>query len=367
MRTSVRHLLIGVGVVTLLAGCGGSHVPTGMTGAHQYAGSDAALTAPRSIARTEQQDHGRSWMLPEAKLAKKLLYVSDLSTYDVLVYNYKTGAQVGKLTGLESPSGQCVDKAGNVWIVSTGADVVTEFARGGTVALATLNTDPEPSGCSVDPTTGNLAVAGAGSIDVFAQARGVPKAYQNTLCHPFWSPGYDSAGNLYAEALLDGSAKPRGGHSRSYPDPLACELPHGGKALRGVDFNGFNLGFPAGVMWDGKYLTLADQDYQLEGQSAIYRVTEDAAGNLTAIGHTLLADTCDGTDAQVPQPFIVGTKNTPVNTTQGSTVVGANILCPSGGAGPKFDYWRYPAGGNPRFALQPPPGQPVGSSVSIAP
>jgi hypothetical protein len=121
-------------------------------------------------------------------------------------------------------------------------------------------------------------------------------------------------------------------------------------------------------MWDGKYLTLTDQDYLGQGETAIYRVTENASGKLTAVGHTLLSDGCDGNNnAQVPQPFIVGMKNTPVNTTEGNTVVGPNILCGSNGSGSVFDYWKYPAGGNPTFSLQPPPKQPVGESVSIAP
>ena len=363
---SLRHHVIGIGVATLLAGCGGSHVPIGAAGVQQYSSDSIAMTAPRYAVRSKQPDHGRSWMSPDAKRAKKLLYVSDWATEDVFVYDYKNGALMGKLTGLHSPYGQCVDKKGDVWIISY-AGSVTEYAHGGTKPLKTLTTDEQPVGCSVDPTTGNLAVAGFVKIYVFAHARREPRVYQSPVCYPFWSPGYDNAGNLYVEALLYGSMKPFGGHAEQYSDPLACELPRGGTSLRGVQFIGFNVYYPGSVMWDGKYLTLTDQDYMAQGETAIHRVTEDASGNLTEVGHTILSDDCDGNEAQVPQPFIVGTKNTPVNTTEGRTVVGGNLLCGSNGSVPKFDYWAYPGGGNPTFSLQASPKQPMGESVSIAP
>ncbi len=365
---SLRYYVIGIGLATLLAGCGGSHVPIGSATIQANPVSDSIAGVPElNVVRSKQPDHGRSWMTPDAKRAKKLLYVSDWGTEDVFVYDYKTGVLVGTLTNLESPYGQCVDKKGDVWIVSNAGGYIVKYARGGTEPLKKLTTDQQPVGCSVDPTTGNLAVASFSRIDVFAHDGSAPQVYQSEFCYPFWAPGYDKAGNLYVEALLYGSTKPFGGRSEQYSDPLACELPRGGTSLRPVQFNQFNIYFPGSVMWDGKHLTLTDQDYMAQGETAIHRVTEDASGNLTEVGHTILSDGCNGNEAQVPQPFIVGTKNTPVNTTEGNAVAGPNILCGSNGSVPKFDYWKYPAGGNPTFSLQPAPKQPVGESVSIAP
>ena len=85
------------------------------------------------------------------------------------------------------------------------------------------------------------------------------------------------------------------------------------------------------------------------------RVSEDSSGNLTLIEQTILTDDCDGSDTEVPQPFILG-----------KTVVGGNLLCGYYGQ-PKFDYWPYPAGGNPTLSLQSPPAKPVGQSVSVDP
>jgi hypothetical protein len=336
MSTSVfsRHALTIGTAVALLAGC----APIANSG----------FGAPVAA----RPDHRSSWMLPNAKRVKKLLYVSDRGTGDVEVYDYNNGTLEGQLTGVNDPSGQCVDKRGNVWVVAFGGSSVSEFAHGGTKIIKTLTTDYQPKGCSVDPTTGNLAVAGEGAVDVFVHAGGKAQVYQSEVCYPFWAPGYDAAGNLYVEALLYGSAKPQG----SYSDPLACELPHGGKSLRGVHLNGFGIYYPASVMWDGKHLTLTDQDYMDQNETVIYRVSEDSSGNLTSIGKTTLTDTCDGNDVVVQQPFIVG-----------RVVVGGNLRCSYYGSKAKFDFWAYPAGGNPTRSLQSPPEKPVGQSVSIAP
>jgi len=54
-------------------------------------------------------------------------------------------------------------------------------------------------------------------------------------------------------------------------------------------------------------------------------------------------------------------KNTPSNKTQGKVVVGGNLWCTN-----RFDYWTYPAGGNPESSLKAAPTEPHGQSVSIA-
>lgn len=351
MRTfgsSRDGLKIGI-AAALLAGC----APIGNSGFEAPVATDAIAKAMRhSVAGPKRPDHRSSWMSPGAKRIKKLLYVSDWSSNDVYVYDYNKGTLEGQLSGLNDPYGQCADKKGNVWVVAFGGSSVSQFARGGTRVMKTLKTDYQPMGCSVDPTTGNLAVAALDAVDVFVHAGGKAHVYQSAVCYPFWAPGYDAAGNLFVEALLYGSAEPLGGYS----DPLACELPHGGTSLRAVHLGGFGIYYPASVMWDGKHLTLSDQNYLDENETAIYRVSEDASGNLALIGKTILTDSCDGNDAEVRQPFIAG-----------NIVVGGNLRCSYYGSKPKFDYWAYPAGGNPTRSLQSPPERPVGQSVSIAP
>src|SRR5262249_50697935 len=122
-------------------------------------------------------NHGKSWMLPDAG-KQWLLYVSDGSSGTVDVYNYRVraGKLYGQITGFSAPYGQCVDKSGNVYIADLGSSKIYEFAHGGTTPIATATDDYGfPIGCSVDPTTGNVAVSnfngpsyGPGGIDIFS-------------------------------------------------------------------------------------------------------------------------------------------------------------------------------------------------------
>jgi hypothetical protein len=114
-------------------------------------------------------------------------------------------------------------------------------------------------------------------------------------------------------------------------------------------------------MWDGKYLALTDQEAGGAYQTGIYQATLSRA-TLTSQGETILSDPCDSGLTDVIQPFIVGAKNTPNTKMQGTVVVGGNAFCPG-----TFDYWKYPAGGDPIKTLPSAPQEPVGQSVSIAP
>ena len=300
-------------------------------------------------------------MSPDPEKIKKLLYISD-GRDDVYVFNYKTEAQVGKLAGYYGFSqGQCVDKLGNVWFTTFGYSSygsAIEYAHGGKTPLKTLHTEGSSIGCSIDPTSGDLAVANVSNVApagvvVFKNASGTPKTYYNYYCGVPTSPGYDQKGNLYIE----------GDVGYGLPSTV-CEIPHRGKALRPVSIN-VSIPIPEGVMWDGKYITLAG----ITGsppRTVIYQMAEDVSGNLKKVGKTVLTDTCNGVRAEVEQPFIVGNENTPANRRQGNVVVGDNLACLS-----TFDYWNYPAGGNPIETFRSPYSvsnySMSNQSVSIAP
>jgi hypothetical protein len=113
-------------------------------------------------------------------------------------------------------------------------------------------------------------------------------------------------------------------------------------------------------MWDGKYLALTDEDAGGADQTGTYQARLSGS-TLTAQGETILTDSCDSGKSEVAQPFIVGMKNTLRNKEQGTVVVGGNAFCPG-----TFDYWKYPAGGDPIMTLPFAPQDPSGDSVSIA-
>jgi hypothetical protein len=345
----------------MLAGCGGSQpisnaVIPPVTGA-----------VTRDSASVSHLDGRKSWMSRDAKKIKMLLYVASRQPPNqIFVYDYKTGKLVGWLdfgknfnTGL---AGLCVDKTGDVWTTltdnSSDSSSVVEFSHGGSKPLRTLTTDGLAIGCSIDPTSGDLAVAnwetrsGPADLQVFDLASGTPRDYTIAACAFMTSPGYDGNGNLYVEGEQD----PSGANT-------VCELPHNAAAMRSVSFN-VQIGFEPGVMWDGKYITLGATEVPSSFDMTIFQMKQDASGNLTEAGQTVLTDNgCPFDGASVTQPFIVGSQNTPVNRHQGAAVVGGNssIYCVY-----RFGYWKYPAGGNPDFALDDAPAISGGQAVSIA-
>jgi hypothetical protein len=329
-------LAIGV-AAAMLAGCGGSQPPIGAPGA-----------MPQTSASATHADRGTSWMLSEAKKIKELLYAGDGG--DVYVYDLKAGTLVGTLTGFNNTYGDCVDKKGDVFLTtsvsSTGA--VLEYAHGGDSPIKTFSTDGHPIGCSID-SAGDLAVNngvpdGGSDVEVWKDASGTPTTYENKQdCYQMWPPGYDNKGNLFVEI-----------------GPNVCELPADGTSLISVSFN-HSLNFPGSIMWDGKHLTLTDQ-----GSGAMYRVKETRKG-LDVIGTTQLKDRQCG-EVEVPQPFIVGPRNTPINDEQGTLVVGGNNFCLQlSEQTVPLSYWHYTRGGQPFKFAHPRPSAVSGQAVSIAP
>jgi hypothetical protein len=344
MKTSTMIYALSLSAsAVFLAACGGSQPPIGAPGA-----------MPQSRAIASRADHSGSWMLPEAH-TEDLLYVSAYQENDVYVDDYKTGKQVGILTGFDMPNGQCVDKEGDVWIANTNGSSVIEYAHGGSAPIATLEAAGAPWGCSIDPTTGNLAITtwtygyGSSNLIVWKDAKRDPRSYSSYGCPEMWSPGYDAHGNLYVEC------------QNGPPPGYVWELPHGGSKLKKVSIDRL-IGAAGGIMWDGKYLALTVQPYSGQDATQIYQAAEKASGDLRVVHRTYLKDTCwmHSDFVGLIQPFIVGKKNTPSNRTQGEVLVGGNRPCKN-----RFDFWTYPSGGDPTSELKSAPTTITGQSVSL--
>ncbi|MGA2760177.1 MAG: hypothetical protein ABSF08_07675 [Candidatus Cybelea sp.] len=323
--------------LVLLAGCGGS--------------TQSALT-PLSVARTSSE-RDKSWMSPLASGKPKLLYASAFNGTDVTVYDYASGKQLGMLTGFSSPSGQCVDAKGDVYIANFDDGVVDEYAHGGKKIIKTFATSGDAFGCSVDKAD-DLAVTdflgasySAGNVTIFPKGSSKGVVYSDpTVCLYIWTAGYDDKGNLVMIAENEGSEA-----------VTFCAVLKGSKSLTTLNASGFTVYSPDSTMWDGKYIALGDQ--QLGGglQSGVIEATLSGS-TLTSHGQVTLSDTCDGDYTHVVAPFIVGRKNTPVNDQQGKVIAGGNEICSA-----DFRLWHYPAGGTPFKSFT---FQSGGQSVSIA-
>lgn len=336
------------GIVTttsVLAGCaGGGAGPSTphVSAASQRSAFNAGHYPPPNLRTIEMlgragvapmryPNRAKSWMLPDVR-KHWLLYASDAytSTVDVYGYQNKAGKLVGQITGFTLPEGQCIDASGNVYIVDNYTSIVYEFAHGGTTPIASVHDAyGHPIGCSIDRTTGNVAVANSygfngasGGIEVFAGGLGGAQTfYTDPNLFWMWPPGYDPNGNLFVEG---GTPSANG----------FAELPKGSATF--IELSGLHLGRPGGVQWDGHYLAASDEYYH--GTTAIYRVTISGS-SVSVVRTTELADDeCGSVDTF--QPFIGGV------TRKRNTVVAGNIYCNS-----RFGFWNYAEGGNPKRIL----------------
>lgn len=160
-----RRAVCAVAAFAVLAGCGGGMSPgqTNAMGPSSPAQLRAlGVTDATRFSRSVKSDHHGTWMAPDAKKVKNLLYVADEGGNDVLVYSYPAGKLTGTLTGFETPSGICSNKAGDVFVLNGGGTTVEVYAHGGTSPIRTLNLPGYPElNCTVDPKTGNLALGRA--------------------------------------------------------------------------------------------------------------------------------------------------------------------------------------------------------------
>ena len=192
------------------------------------------LPQTRSIA--PHVERGRSWMAPEAK-SEDLLYISDY--YGVHVFSYPKGQYVGDIDAFGY--GLCSDRAGDVFVTDAPAYQVYEYAHGSTKRLQTLYgnyVDFGPIDCSVDPTTGNLAVASSdsGFVVVFPKAEQNPKVYYDqTMLHAsMFFCAYDDKGNLFVDSI----------YNRSHSHLYIGELPKGTK-----QFANYSTGLAHRASW----------------------------------------------------------------------------------------------------------------------
>jgi hypothetical protein len=343
-------------MLTMLAGCTGAgpQTPSLVANGIQRVVGEVRLPKPDgSVIALTTRDHfvpkahaggGKSWMDPDAKNTQYLLYVSDQPEGMVNVYAYRSrgGHLMGQLAGFDFPYGECLDTSGNVYVADFASADIVEYAHGGKDPIKTLSDSyGYPIGCSVDPKTGNLAVANfeglgstcMGGIVIYQNASGSGTLYQDKDFNYYWPPGYDSQGNLFVEGRKKEKNKGKTG---------IAEIAAGGQKLVTLPLTGGKIEFPGGMQWDGHYITATDQAYQGGHLSGIYRLAVTSS-NAKVVDSSELSDQC--LKEKVPyndvvQPWLNGTAP-PHN-----TVVAGNLSCTY-----RFNFWNYLKGGNPKRSL----------------
>lgn len=264
-----------------------------------------------------------------------LLYVSNTNG-EVTVYKYWQHNLIAVLTDFTKPAGECADRNGNVFITDSGAQSIVEYAHGGMKPIATLSDAPNsPVACSVDATTGNLAVASnngtskQGNIAIFPKASGTPTLYTSSQISNFYALAYDASGNL----LVSGNSRPA----------LFAWLPKAGSKLITVNVPGLKSDwkwyYVFGLQWDGKYFAISTYDGYILRESLI-------RGQVYFVGDTQLNNAGQ---------FWVYQK-TPGE--QGTQIVGTY-------SGDSVAFWKYPAGGDPITQISHGLDGPVGVTISL--
>lgn len=185
-----------------------------------------------------------------------LLYVG--ARREGTIYSYPGGSLVGNFTTPASIHGMCADAKGNVFVVAgkngskpSAAGYVYEFAHGGTSPISTLALPARqiPASCSVDPTTGDLAVTSydgkdfAPEIEIYFGGTGTPATYTSKVIGAIPQAAYDASGDLF---VTSGNNK-------------GVELLPGSAKLVTITFDQ-TLGGVDHVQWDGAHFAL--QSYQ---------------------------------------------------------------------------------------------------------
>jgi hypothetical protein len=163
------------------------------------------------------------------------------------------------------------------WIVA-GPDQISEYQVPKKLLRSLSVSVGNPSSCAMD-TSGDLAVgilydnsgSGGGDIVIFKNATGSGTVMKTPLVREYFD-GYDNKGNLFFDGFNDSS----------YFELL--ELPKGGSKIEAITTSN-TINFPGSVQWDGKYLTVVDQEagsmyqYAVSGTKATLKGTVSLSGS----------------------------------------------------------------------------------------
>jgi hypothetical protein len=252
-----------------------------------------------------------------------LLYVTTLA--GVKSYSYPRGKHVSTLKMFTYDNdGICSNKEGDVFI--DYGKWLLEYKHGGKKPIQSL-TQPGYNAfdCASDPATGNLAVTWflsegtkvSSYVAVYQNGSGTLTLYSMTGMATTYC-GYDDKSNLFCDGLL-------ANYGQGF---LFAELPEGGSALESVSLSQ-TIGWPGNVQWDGKYVTVQD-----ENTNILYGFT--ISGSTGTLKRTVKLELV-GKQYAIEHPTIVGKK------VLEATIALVYSTQPYG----YVNYYKYPEGGLP--------------------
>ncbi len=256
----------------------------------------------------------------------------------LLVYDYDTRKLVRRANFVGQVG--CSNKKGDVFALSNGYTSsgnpypIIEYAPGARHPIRKLDVVKAGAinGCSIDRTTGNLAVitqctftyssgcSGPGYVAIYKHAEGSPSLYHNSIFGALYGfCNYDKNGNLYIDAL-------------GFPRARVAELQKGSKKFKNFMLSQY-IGFTA-LRWDGKHMAaLAAQG---SSQQMTIKQFIVSGSKIKIVGSTPLYDISPGS---VGGNF---------------SIYGGMVIVPLQNelSGSSVSFWRYPSGGTPSKAIK---------------
>lgn len=189
--------------------------------------------------------------------------------------------------------GECSDGEGDVYattrVPNTYTGTIYEYRHGAQSPVSTLSDPGEPSGCAVDPSTGNLAVSNffdhsgqyenLGEVVIYPKDGSAPERIAQSSIYRMYFCAYDPSGNLFVLTLA--------GENQTYQ---LYELPRGTQHLDPIALR-TGIVTPGAVQWNDRHLTVTDlNEGNTPGPELVYTLKLHR-GAATVIGTRKLATT----------------------------------------------------------------------------
>jgi hypothetical protein len=254
-------------------------------------------------------------------------YISNFGSGSVAVFDYpKSDKQIGSFGLPAASQGECTNVLfgsgkKTFWVTVSSSSIeggLYEFEVGGKGPIKVLRTGDTLVGCAMD-TTGDLAATSInnGDVDIYKGATGTPTVSKSPCIEAFF-PGYDKSGNLYVDGFTSAGF-------------CFAELPKGSSSW--TTLSGASVSFPGGVQWDGKYITVNDQE-----------------------AHTINGYTCSGGSCTLKQTVSLSDASDCDQT----WIAKGYVICPDAGKN-GAEIFKYPAGGNAEATLTGSFSSPLGA------
>ncbi len=281
-RTGLVKYAAALVALAICAACGGGSAVAPSTATLDIAHIGRMLTVhgiPVTAARVNLGPLPRyATIVPDQRGSKKFEYIiNDYGTFAGIFDYPRSDQQIGTINNVGGQG--CTNVLHGYgkkifWIVAHD-DQITEYSVPQKRLKTLSDSVGMPSSCAMNA-SGDLAVgilsgAGAGDVVIYKGASGSGTVMHTSLAREYFD-GYDNQGNLFADGFNDTGKV------------VLVELPNGSSTFQTVTTSN-TLNFPGSVQWDGKYLTVFDQQanafsrYTISGKNATLHRTIQLTGS----------------------------------------------------------------------------------------